>query len=91
MTDEPPISAQGSAEPPISCPKCLSTQIHAGRRGYSLVFGFWGANAVHLTCLRCGYRFAPGQSASGRQITPFGQTTPKPEPGAWRKERRKSI
>ena len=45
----------------ICCPKCGSTQYHAGARGFSLVTGFIGSNKTVLTCLKCGHRWKPGK------------------------------
>lgn len=68
------ISAQiqGSSEPVvfvnpqkdktiICCPKCGSTEYHAGARGFSLVTGFIGSGKTVLTCLKCGHRWKPGR------------------------------
>ena len=46
----------------IHCPKCGSTQVHADQRGWSIATGFIGSGKVVLTCLKCGYRFRPGQT-----------------------------
>lgn len=57
------------------CPRCLSTNISANKKGYGLGKGAVGAivagpigllaggigkNKVECTCLNCGYRFKPG-------------------------------
>ena len=45
----------------ICCPKCGSTEYHAGVRGFSLVTGFIGSGKTVLTCLKCGHRWKPGK------------------------------
>lgn len=45
----------------ICCPKCGSTEYHAGARGFSLVTGFIGSGKMVLTCLKCGHRWKPGK------------------------------
>ena len=45
----------------ICCPKCGSTEYHAGSRGFSLVTGFIGSGKTVLTCLKCGHRWKPGK------------------------------
>lgn len=45
----------------ICCPKCGSTEYHAGARGFSLVTGFIGSGKTVLTCLKCGNRWKPGK------------------------------
>lgn len=60
----------------IRCPKCGSSQIHADKKGYSvgkaaagvvltggigLAAGVIGANKIKITCLKCGYKFNPGE------------------------------
>lgn len=43
----------------IKCPKCNSTQISTGKRGFSLMTGFIGANKTVNRCARCGYSWKP--------------------------------
>lgn len=43
----------------ICCPRCGSTEYHAGARGYSLLAGFIGSGKTVLTCLKCGHRWEP--------------------------------
>ncbi|WP_053071130.1 hypothetical protein [Clostridium botulinum] len=53
----------------VYCPKCLSTQITANKKGFSVkkavllggVGGFIGKNKIEITCLKCGYKWKPGQ------------------------------
>jgi ribosomal protein L7/L12 len=45
----------------ICCPKCGSTEYHAGARGFSIVTGFVGSGKTVLTCLKCGHRWKPGK------------------------------
>jgi|MudIll2142460700_1097286.scaffolds.fasta_scaffold1175655_1 ribosomal protein S27E len=64
-------------EDKVGCPKCGSTQIHAGKRGWNIRSGLRGMNQIVLTCLECGQVFASGQG-QGRDE---GMST---EPGATR-------
>lgn len=43
----------------IKCPKCGSTNITAGQRGYSLVTGFIGSGSTVNRCAKCGYKWKP--------------------------------
>jgi len=57
------------------CPKCLSTDITANKKGYGLgkgavgaivagplglIAGGLGKNKVECTCIKCGYKFKAG-------------------------------
>lgn len=41
------------------CPKCHSTQISTGSRGFSIVSGFIGAGKTVNRCARCGHKWTP--------------------------------
>lgn len=43
----------------VRCPKCGSTQITTGQRGYSLFSGFLGSNKTVNRCAKCGYKWEP--------------------------------
>lgn len=43
----------------VHCPKCNSTAIATGSRGYSMVWGFIGAGKTVNRCARCGYKWTP--------------------------------
>lgn len=43
----------------IKCPKCGSTSITAGSRGYSIVWGFIGSGSTVNRCSNCGYKWKP--------------------------------
>lgn len=43
----------------VRCPKCNSTQITTGSRGYSLAWGFIGAGKTVNRCAKCGYKWEP--------------------------------
>lgn len=45
----------------VRCPKCGSTQITTGQRGYSLITGFLGSNKTVNRCANCGYSWKPGK------------------------------
>lgn len=46
-------------EPKVRCPKCSSTQITTGSRGYSLAWGFIGAGKTVNRCAKCGHSWQP--------------------------------
>ena len=41
------------------CPKCGSTNITTGQRGYTLLTGFLGSNKTVNRCSNCGYTWKP--------------------------------
>lgn len=43
----------------VHCPRCDSTQIVTGQRGYSLMWGFLGSNKTMNRCASCGYKWEP--------------------------------
>lgn len=43
----------------ISCPRCKSTAITTGSRGFSLVWGFLGSGSTVNRCGKCGYSWEP--------------------------------
>lgn len=43
----------------VRCPKCHSTQIVTGQRGYSMVWGFLGSNKTMNRCANCGHKWEP--------------------------------
>lgn len=43
------------------CLRCGSVNIHAEKRGWNLATGLLRSGDIMLTCLKCGYRFRPGQ------------------------------
>ena len=43
------------------CPKCNSTSITAGQRGYKLMTGFLGSNKTVNRCANCGHSWSPGK------------------------------
>ena len=45
----------------VRCPKCGSTQITTGQRGYSLITGFLGSNKTVNRCAKCGYSWKPSR------------------------------
>lgn len=47
-------------ETKIKCPRCGSTQITAGKRGYKLLSGLIGSSTVLNTCMKCGHQWRPG-------------------------------
>ena len=60
----------------VKCPKCGSNQMLANKKGFQLtraagatylfgplglLAGFWGSDAVVVTCLKCGNQWEPGK------------------------------
>ena len=43
----------------VYCPRCGSTQITTGQRGYSLFTGFLGSNKAVNRCAKCGHTWEP--------------------------------
>ena len=43
----------------LKCPKCGSTAISTGKRGYSLLTGFIGSGATMNRCAKCGHKWQP--------------------------------
>lgn len=56
---KPLIQKPTYTPPPVRCPKCSSTQIVTGQRGYSVVWGFWGSGKTMNRCANCGHRWEP--------------------------------
>lgn len=46
-------------KPKVCCPKCGSTSITAGQRGFSLLTGFIGSGKTVNRCSNCGYKWKP--------------------------------
>jgi DNA-directed RNA polymerase subunit RPC12/RpoP len=45
----------------VLCPNCGSANIHAEKRGWTLMTGMIGSRKIFITCLKCGRKFKPGQ------------------------------
>lgn len=43
----------------ITCPKCDSTNVVTGQRGYSMMWGFIGSNRTMNRCAKCGHKWEP--------------------------------
>lgn len=43
----------------LICPKCKSTQVTTGSRGFTLMTGFLGSNKTVNRCGKCGYTWKP--------------------------------
>lgn len=52
-------SSNKQNENKVRCPKCGSTNITAGQRGYSLLTGFIGSGNTVNRCAKCGYKWSP--------------------------------
>lgn len=53
------MRAEEEVKNTVRCPKCGSTQITTGQRGYSLITGFLGSNKTVNRCAKCGYKWEP--------------------------------
>lgn len=53
------LTIQSISDDKIHCPKCFSTQVTTGSRGYSLVWGFMGSSKTVNRCGKCGYKWTP--------------------------------
>lgn len=43
----------------VHCPRCDSTNVVTGQRGYSMVWGFIGSNRTMNRCAKCGHKWEP--------------------------------
>ena len=46
--------------PKLTCPKCGSTNITEGTKGFSLMTGFVGSGNFRYVCKECGNKWKPG-------------------------------
>lgn len=76
ITSPPPISQSKHSNDTLKCPRCCSTQLHAGDKGFGLgkaaaggvllgpvglLGGLIGSKKVMITCLKCGYKWQAGK------------------------------
>ena len=81
-------------EEKIKCPRCGSEQLTANKHGFSLgkaaagfvltggvglVAGAHGSNKIDITCLKCGFKFKPGEGKVSSQSTQTFIAPPKPQ------------
>ena len=52
-------SARQQTSNQLRCPKCGSTNVSTGARGYSFVTGFVGAGKTVNRCGKCGHKWKP--------------------------------
>ena len=45
--------------PVVTCPKCGSTAVTTGQRGFSIISGFIGSGSTVNRCGKCGYKWKP--------------------------------
>ena len=43
----------------LTCPKCGSTAVTTGQRGFSIITGFLGSSQTMNRCGNCGYKWKP--------------------------------
>ena len=61
-TGKPPQKYNCDSVQPLTmpkCPKCNSTVITAGQRGYSIITGFFGSGDTVNRCSNCGHKWKP--------------------------------
>ena len=46
-------------EEPLRCPRCRTTSVITGQRGFSMITGFIGSNKTMNRCSKCGYTWYP--------------------------------
>lgn len=52
-------NSRAQAANTVKCPRCGSTNITAGQRGFSLLTGFVGSGRTVNRCANCGYKWRP--------------------------------
>ena len=52
-------NSRAQAASAVKCPRCGSTNITAGQRGYSLLTGFIGSGRTVNRCANCGHKWKP--------------------------------
>ena len=52
-------NSRAQATNTVKCPRCGSTNITAGQRGYSLLTGFVGSGRTVNRCANCGHKWKP--------------------------------
>lgn len=66
--ESPPNADPNAArDESVRCPKCKSTQLHAGQRGWNFWDGWFGSSSIVITCLSCGHGFKPGGIQSNKR------------------------
>ncbi len=50
---------RAQADSTVKCPRCGSTNITAGQRGFSLLTGFVGSGRTVNRCANCGHKWRP--------------------------------
>ena len=53
------IDATINPNAPVVCPRCRSTNVVIGQKGYSVVSGFVGSNKTTNRCGKCGHTWNP--------------------------------
>jgi hypothetical protein len=76
VVTQPPISQPKPEDDLIKCPRCNSTQLHAGDKGFGLgkaaaggillgpvglLGGLIGSKKVMVTCFKCGHKWQAGK------------------------------
>lgn len=61
LSQQDAVKQQEQESERVRCPKCGSTNITAGQRGYSFLTGFLGSGSTVNRCANCGYKWKPGK------------------------------
>ncbi len=59
ITQQESSKAQNDNIPKLTCPKCGSTNITEGTKGFSLMTGFIGSGKFRYVCKNCGNKWKP--------------------------------
>lgn len=57
--NESDAMAQQTTLNQVHCPRCGSTQVVTGQRGFSFLTGFLGSNKTVNRCAKCSYKWEP--------------------------------
>ncbi len=53
-------AVEEKSKPKLTCPKCGSSEVTEGTRGFTLTTGFLGSGNFRYVCKRCGNKWKPG-------------------------------
>ncbi|MDE6148644.1 MAG: ribosomal protein L7/L12 [Ruminococcus sp.] len=59
ISDNQTISSYYDSKDKIKCPRCGSTAITTGQRGFNIITGFLGSNKTVNRCGKCGHSWQP--------------------------------
>lgn len=59
IINKPVQPSQPTPKNILTCPKCGSTAVTTGQRGFSIITGFLGSSQTMNRCGNCGYKWKP--------------------------------